>query len=173
MKSGQPEIITIEDRLRKMREGYKLELKIVAGGLDIPCRLLTATEEVQTIARARASINLPANYSGSVEAFTGVEIQKAVLETACTVDNVPYAPRAFLDKCTLSEIQEIYDQYVSVLRQVNPRFEKIAPEEVAEMILAVKKNQKEPSDYFTWQLAEIGKFFLEKILPKANEAGFW
>ena len=164
-------VITIEDRIRKMREGYKQDLQLVIGGIEIPCRLMSASEEITIIAKAKTNIKLPPKYTGSTDSFTGIEIQKAILEAACTVDLVPYAPREFLDKLLLVEIESLYDQYVSTIRQVNPRFESMSVAEVTEMIVEVKKKEKVPSDFFTWQLAEIGKFFLDNVLQKDSEAG--
>ena len=93
------------------------------------------------------------------------------MEAACNVDGVPHLPRPFLDKLTLTELEGFYDQYVTVIRQANPKFESLTSDEIVQMIVAVKKNEKTSTDFFTWQLAAIGKFYLENILPKDNEAG--
>ena len=166
-----PKVITAEDRLKEMRAGYKTKLELVIGAFSIPCRLMSASEEITAIARAKADLKIPPHHESARKQFEGLEIQKSILALACTVDGVPYVNREFLDKLSLSEIETLYDQYVSTIRSVNPNFESMTGDEVSEMIIAVKKKEKDQNDFFMWQLAEIGKFFLAKILPTVNDLG--
>jgi hypothetical protein len=61
-----------------------------------------------------------------------------------------------------SELDALYDQYITLQRTIV--FEKMTTEKIAELILAVKKKEKAPSDFFTWELAAIGRSFLEEVL---------
>jgi len=167
MKANKP--ITVEDQIALMRKGNDQDLKLKQGELEIPCRLMSANEEGQAIANAKTRVKVPIE---SQRAYAeGTEIQKCVLEAACTVSSTPYASRKFLDSITSAELENLYDQYISLLRVVNPRFENLTSDQVGALISDVTEKKRASSELFTWQLAEIGRFFLDQVLPRAKGAG--
>lgn len=167
---SKQEIVTVEEQLRRMREGYQArDLKLQYGGLEIPCRLITHLEEANAISNAKAQLKVPDHADRRL--FESVAVMKAILNLACTVDATPYASMGFLDKLTSNELEALYDQYMTIKNTMDPKFETLSPEQVGELVAAVKKNQKTSSDFFTWQLAAIGRFFLDHLLPKDSVAG--
>jgi hypothetical protein len=162
-------IITAEDQLRLMRSGYKAELELKYGQLKVPCRLMSALEESATITNAKKKLKVPNESDRKL--LESIAVMKAVLVAACTVDDVPHLSLSFLDKLTDTELDALYDQFMTIKETADPEFEKLSPDQVRELVSAVKKKEKATRDLFTWQLAAIGKFFLDEILPAASEAG--
>jgi hypothetical protein len=169
--AGAPQVITVDEQLRLMRKGYKATLQLKYGDFEVPVRLITAGEEASLVAKARARAKkAPDPYE--TQLLGSLEVMKAVLEGAGQVDGTPYLSRKLLDQLTNPEIENLYDQYTTLQRTVNPEFEALSGEKIAELIQAVKKNETTTSDLSTWQRAEIGRFFLDQILPRTgNEAG--
>jgi hypothetical protein len=164
-----PSILSAEQILAKMREGYKQDLKIKFGALEIPCRLMSADEESSIIANAKTRVKVINEAQRDV--LESLEVMKAVLECACNVSGTPYLSRAVLDKLTSFEIEKLYDDYTMLCRTVNPTFEALTEDEIVNLVQAVKKKNRSSGDLFTWQLAEIGKYFLDKFLPAVSAAG--
>lgn len=168
---GSGAVVSVEDQLRQMREGYSTKLELKMGGWSIPVRLLTAMEERIAVAEAkkRATKTLPSGVEPDL--FESLEVMKAVLEAAGTVDHTPRLSRKLLDALSNTEIEKLYNDYMTLTRTANPEFESLSVDTVVEMIEAVKKKERLPSDFFTWQLAEIGKFFLVRIQVEASVRG--
>lgn len=160
---------TAEEQLNLMRQGYKAELRIKLGGLEIPVRLMSAIEEADTIANAKTGLKIPDQADPKLH--VSIAVMKAVLEKAANVDGVPYLSRKCLDGMTHQELNALYDQYLTVCDSVNPEFEDLEAKQISDMIVAVKKNEKAPTDFFTSDLAAIGRFFLVQIQAEANAAG--
>lgn len=167
--SQSQKIVTVEDQLKLMRQGYKAELKLTYGGLELPCRLLSATEEASLISNAKANTKVPAGHD--TQLMVSMAVMKAVLAACCTVDSTPHASRPFLDAISSTELESLYDQYLTHKEMMNPDFESLGDEKIVEFLLAVKKKEKTSGDFYTWQLAAIGKFYLDRILPTVNAAG--
>jgi hypothetical protein len=166
---GAPKIVTAEDQLKLMRQGYKQTLEIKLGGLVVPCRIMPALDEATVIANAKTGLKVPNEEQRAL--FESLAVMKAVLSNGCTVDSTPYLSDGFLSKLSNDELSELYNQYQTVVRTVNPTFEQLTPDQLGEIIETVKKKERSSRDFFTWQLAEIGRYFLDEILPRVKEAG--
>lgn len=161
---------TADDQLALMRKGYNADLKLKVGGLEVPVRLMPVDEEATVIENAKASVKLP-NDKVNPKLFVSSAIMKGVLQAAATVDGTPHLSKKFLDKCSHRELNELFDQYNSVCDSANPEFETLSDDKIAEMILAVKKKERIASDFFTSDLAAIGRFFLEQLPLQVSELG--
>src|SRR6185312_16491653 len=102
--------------------------------LEIAVRLLTAEEEITTIANAKASVKIPENVDPNL--FRAAAVMKAILEKAAFVDGTPFISMKFLDALTHQELNSLYDQYLSLVSAVSPEFEKMTDDEIAELIVA-------------------------------------
>ncbi|MGZ3316859.1 MAG: hypothetical protein ACXU95_06115 [Isosphaeraceae bacterium] len=111
--------------------------------------------------KARAQQKEPSGKIDPVE--ESAEKMKAVLLAATNVKSVQYMGTEFLNKLPAAALDALYDQYVSKMREVNPQFEKLSMDRLGEIISSVKKKEKAPRDFFTWELAAIGRFYLEEI----------
>lgn len=158
--------MTVERQLELMRGGYDQDLKIKYGDLEIKCRLMNASEEAQVVANAKKNVKAPDE--SMRQSFEGLEIMKCIIEKGCNVNSTPYASRSFLDKLTTQELEDLYDQYVSLIRTANPKLEKLTDEQIVNFISAIKKKETTSKSLFMWQRAEIGRYFLEVLLPMAN-----
>lgn len=152
------EVITIESRLEKMRAGIKNELKIKLGEFEIPVRLLPSSEELKVIQTAKMEVaKSPPQFE-----FKLVEAMAVMKGTLAAVAG-QYLPVELLNQLTTVEIEGLYDQYQSVCRSINPNYEKLSDEDATAMIAAVKKKEQKVTDFYTYQLAGIGRFFLEAL----------
>jgi hypothetical protein len=169
MKTTTP--LSTDELLAAMRCGNDQELWLKVGDKEVPCRLLSHTEETAAISRGktRARQKDPSGKLDPVE--ESAEVMKAVLIAATNIKSVQYLGNEFLNKLPSAALDGLYDQWVTLTREVNPQFEKISVERIAEMITAVKKKEKGPRDFFTWELAVIGRSFLEEIQQQANVPG--
>ena len=100
-----------------------------------------------------------------------IAVQKAVLKAGCTVGGVPYLPDALLNDLGSDELSKLYDLYMLEIKFVDPKFEALEMEQILEIVESVKKKKTAAKDYFTWQHAAIGRYFLAKILPMDNAHG--
>ena len=162
-------IITVEEQLTKLRAGKDQDLKLKYGELEIPCRVMNATEESQVVVNAKRNLKVPNEHDR--KSFEGIEVMKCLLEAGCKVQGTPYASRVFLDQLSTVELESLYDQYISTIRTANVQYEKLSQDKIVDMITAVKKKEILTSDLFTWQLVEIGRYFLEVILLMGSEHG--
>lgn len=167
-------ITTAEDLLASLRKGNNQKLEIGLGELKVPCRLLSASEEAKIVVKAKQSA-IHQNPSGKKqEVFESYETMKAMLEAATTVNGAPGFAMGFVDALTSSELAELYDQYVTINKMINPNIQLMKREEIQAIMDDVKKKKTVTNDYFSWQLAAVGKFFLEEIvanLPTDSEPG--
>ena len=85
-----------ESQLKRLRAGYKQDLKIQIGGLNVPCRILPADESVKCISNAKLELKIPEGHDR--ELLESLAVQKAILVADCNVDGVPYIHERLLDK---------------------------------------------------------------------------
>ncbi len=154
-----------------MRRGQKQDLKLKCGGLDIPCRILSYSEEAAAIANGKTTAKHAKPDGAHDPVFESSEIMKAVLLKATNVKDVQYVATIFLNALSSTELDALYDQYVTLAKTVNPEIESMSVDKIGEMIKAVKKKEKAPKDFFTWELAAIGRYFLEEIQLQASAPG--
>jgi hypothetical protein len=162
------EFVTAEEQLRALRGD--VAPKFVFNGLQVPCRIVPAAEEQQTIANALASLKIPSVHDK--ELFEGIAIMKATLKAAATVDGVPRFAGDFLDRLSDQELIELHEQYKRIKTSRDVRFEEMPEEHVAALVDAVKKKDTDPSALSISQLAAIGRFFLASALTKGSGPGF-
>jgi hypothetical protein len=162
---------TTEEQLAAIRKGRLLDLSLKMGDLEIPCRIMGAAEEAATIASARMRAKQATPDSGQSEVVVSMEVMKAILMKATNVRSVQHLTPAFLKELSSAELGSLYDQYVTLINTVNPEFEKLKPEQIADMIETVKKKEKGPRDFFTWELAAIGRCLLEEIQQQGSVPG--
>jgi hypothetical protein len=161
--------LTAEEQLDLMRQGYKVALELKVGALTVPCRLLPANEEAAAIATAKRDLKVPSEEMRPQ--FEGLEIQRAILKAATTVDGTPFLSQRFLEAASAVELEVLYDQYVTKVREASPEFETLTIQQINEYVLAVKKKERTSRSFFTWEHAAIGRYFLEVILPAVSEPG--
>lgn len=162
-------IVTVADQLKMMRKGYKQDLELVYNDLKVPVRLMSASEQGAAIANAKTKVKVV--HESQRDLLESLEVMKSVLEKAALVEGTPRLSREFLDHLTDFEIEQLFEQYQTICRTVNPGFEQLSETEIVAMIRDVKKKAKSSKDFYTWQLAAIGKYFLDTILPMVNELG--
>lgn len=161
MKAAEKDHVSPEDQLALLRADYAEAPTIKAGKLKVPVRLLNATEKVTIIGQAELNLQIPDGVDPKL--FKSLEVMKGVLIAGGTVDGVPRLSRRFLDLLSDSEIGHMYDEYETLCKTSNPEFRNLSGDQLMGLVNAVKKKEASPSDYFTWQLAEIGRFFLENL----------
>lgn len=158
-------ITTAEDLLSLLREGNNQKLEIGLGKLKVPCRLLNAKEEAIITAQAESRA-LKENPQGAKrEIFEAQEVMKAILLAATNIKGVPGFPQKLVDMLSNQELTTLFDQYVSLNHTINPNIQDLSQVEIQAMVDNVKKKKTAASDYYSWQLAAVGKFFLDKIIP--------
>lgn len=174
MSQAEQKYSSIEDKLKAMRKGYEQDIVVKYGDLDIPMRLMTATEEHKITATARlearkTSVGLSPEEASMNESLT---IMKYILLEGSTIGKSTAAlPMQLLNLLTSAEIGALYDGYLDVCMQVDKAFEDLSPGEIESIVHEVKKNPEAAKSYSTRQLKGIGKYFLETLLPAVNLAG--
>lgn len=161
--SMRSQIITAEDQLRLLRAGYAKEHLIKFGKLELPCRLMPASEEAAIIANAKKGVKLPSEEPENRRLAESMAVMKSILLSACTVDGTPHVSLGFLDQLTDVELDSLYDQFLTLKECADPDMEKLSPAQIGELFEAVKKKERRSKDFFTWELAAIGKFCLDRL----------
>lgn len=158
-------ITTTEDLLAKLRSGNKQNLEIGFGELKVPCRLLNAAEEATIMVQAAQAAARENPTGVQKEVFEAQITMKQILLKATTIGGVPGLNKAFLDELSHTELNALFDQYNTLNHTINPNIQQLSQDEINEIVDQVKKNLKTSSDYYTWQLGAIGKYFLDVVLP--------
>jgi len=158
-------IKSAEELLSYLRKGNSQKIEIGIDGWKVPCRLLSAKEmiNISIIASESAKRNNPTGKKA--EQFEAIEAMIKVIDRATTIEGAPYFAAGFLESLPEPVLSNLYDQYMTINNAINPDIQVMSVEIIQKIIEEVKKKQKTPKDYFTWELAEIGKFFLAEIVP--------
>lgn len=170
---GAPVAQSPEQRLALMRKGYVADLKLKLGGLEVPTRILPAQEQAEIMAQARMDAKIPESVKSpkDISALQGINVKIRVLDAATTIGACRYLGEKFLKQLTDEELDHAWDQWLYTQKFVNPDFDALSHDEVLDLIDAIKKKEQSARDCYSWQLAGIGLYFLEQILPKAKEPG--
>lgn len=161
--------------LAAMRLGNEAKLILKFKNVTIPVRILPVNDEMECILRAKK--NAKAKSDGDMETyemFKSSFIMKAVLKRASFIDGLVGFTDPDLDAMNGDELTYLYDQYVTICKVVDVDFDALTRDEIQNILVNIKKKTSSTNDLFTWQLAAIGKFFLNEIvpnLPEANVAG--
>lgn len=170
----QKEFKTAEDLLSAIRKGNSQKLELGLGDIKIPCRLLNASEEaiITVKAKQRALANNPAGIDQKY--FEAICIMQDMLQAATTVGGTPNLPVGFLQALSKEELTGFYDQFVSLNHTLNPNLQTMKPEEITSLVQGIKKKTHSSKNLYTWQVQEIGRWFLDVVLPSLpmdNAAG--
>ena len=84
---------------------------------------------------------------------------------------MPHLHDRLLDKLSSDELGVLYDTYINEVKFANPEFEALTIDQIGVIIEDVKKKKTVAKDYYTWQLAEIGRYCLDHIFQKVKEPG--
>jgi hypothetical protein len=158
-------ITTAKDLLAALRKGNTQTLELGLGELKVPCRLLNASEEAKIVVKAKQQARKENPSGVSIEVFESYEIMKAILLNATSINGMVGFPLNFLVELSQSELAELYDQYITINHTINPNFQEMKHEEIAVIVEGIKKKTVRASGLFTWQLAAVGRYFLENLLP--------
>jgi hypothetical protein len=165
---------TAQELLAALRSGNNQKLELTVGLAVIPCRLVNAIEEAGIIVRAKPKADKINPDGIKRELIESVCIQKDILAAATTINGMPGLPLGFLDLLTNPELEAIYDQYISLCHTINPNIQSLSQDEILQVVDGIKKKSLSTKNLFSYQLAEVGKFFLDVVLPNSltvNERG--
>ena len=158
-----------EALLERMRDGYETTLDLTYNKLKVECRLLPAEEMAIAVANAKTKLKVPEGHERYL--LEGQAVMKAVLKAATTVGPVIALGDKFLGMLTNEELVHFHDQYETLMKTCNPEFKNLDESDIADIISRIKKKSANASDFYTWQLAAIGKYFLERIRATGSDAG--
>lgn len=158
-----------EALLERMRAGYKTTLELTYNDFKVDCRLIPAEEMAKAVANAKVKLKVPEGHERYL--LEGQAVMKAVLKAATTVGSVAQMGDRFLDMLTNEELVHLHDQYETLMKTCNPEFKNLDEDDIADIISRIKKKSAKASDFYTWQLAAIGQYFLEKIRATGSGAG--
>jgi len=160
------DLLTAEDLLSALRKGNGQDkpLQIGFGDLKVPCRLISAPEELKIVVnatqRARAG-----NITGEkLEISISYAVMTDMLYAACRVNNT-FLPQGFLELLSSKELAALYDQYTDLNSTVNPNLPELSTEEVFQLVEGIKKKTLFTKNLYSYQLRGVGKYFLDVVIP--------
>lgn len=165
---------TPEQTLQMIRKGYSEKLKFFVADLELKCRVLSAREQYQIMGRVKTEmLNNPGvtQDEGSLEMRKTVEYQKAILRAATTHGMQSEVDPRFWDHLPSSVLANAFDRYNTILREIDPEFEKLDTEKITEMMSLVKKKECTWRDFYTSDLAVMGRYFLETLSAMDSAPG--
>lgn len=157
-----------EGLLKRMRSGYK-PIILKFGELEIEARLVPGHEMATAISNAKMNCKIPDGHEKKL--LEGQAVMRGVLKTATTIGSTCPLGDRFLSMLTNEELVYLHDQYESKIKGCNPDFESLSYSEIAEIIQLIKKKSATASDFYMWQLAAVGKYFLERLPVTDSDAG--
>jgi hypothetical protein len=156
-----PEITTVDDLLKKMRQGCDAVHEIKMRGLTIPIRLLSQDEWNQL----RRTAKMEKEAHGWDETDYNVRLQRFVLLRSCEIK--PGTPgilsEMLMAKLTTEELGFLYSEYIRVNDLVNPNIEVMNEEQFRVIVDSLKKNNISSRDLSLPQLREICTAFVDLI----------
>lgn len=158
-------IQTAEELLSFLRKGNSQKFEIGYDGWKVPCRLLSATEMLNISIRAGQSAKSKNPTGVKQENFNAIESMILVLDKATTINGAPSFAMGFLESLPEVILLDLYDQYLLINNTINPSINHMKPDEIQKIVEDVKKKMSKASDYYSYQLAQIGRFFLDEIVP--------
>lgn len=160
----------IPEEIRAMRDGvdYRLEIKVRKFSLFM--RPLTLDESTEIAAEVIKQMKgIPESLRNSLT--ENVILCKETLKKASTSD---VGKKDFgltdlvLGKMTTDEVQFLHKQYLAVCDRVNPQFEEIPLERVAQMVDAIKKKEYHPTELSFMELAAVCRALTREESPPAS-----
>jgi len=161
---SKPQQISAKDQLEKLRAGQDQILEIKYGELVIPLKLLSAHELATAAENGRNKLKkivLPSASETNKTQMESIAVMKEILRTACT----PHLNDEFLGLITSVELEILYDQFLLINNKVNPQYDKLDDEEILALIAEIKKKTTPIGGLSSYQLGEIGRYFLAQVLP--------
>lgn len=163
------EISTAEELLKVLRSGHKESLELQIGTFSYPVRLLNAQDEAVIIVKAKMTARKNNPKGIDLELFESLECMREILRAATSFEE-NFFPVGFLESLSTNELTELYNRYQTLCKTINPEFESMNQAELLELIAEVQKKNRKVSSLYTWQLAGIGKYCLEVIIPVLQTA---
>ncbi len=157
---------SVEALLERMRAGYNQDLFIEYNDLKVEARLLPGGEMATVISNAKSKLKIPDGHDRKM--LEGQAVMKSVLKAATTIGVTTSLGDRFLDLLTNEELVAIHEQYESKVKTINPNIDNFTTDQIAEVIVRIKKKTAKPSDFYMWQLAAIGSYFLVRLQAKDN-----
>ena len=158
-------IVTAEDLLASLRKGNGQKLELGIGSIKVPCRLLNANEEATIVVKAKQKA-MKENPTGlKQEVFESNETMRAILSAATTINGAPSLPLGFVESLTADELSMLFDDYMAIKKTINPNMRELTPEQVKDIVERIKKKDATSKDFFIYQQAEIGRYFMDVIIP--------
>lgn len=162
-----PDIQSVDDLLRKMREGTSSVHTVTMRSLSVPVRILSQDEHNEI---RRAALTMNRSASGDDVDFNVLR-QKLTLKKASEVK--PGQPGIFSDKFlasqSLDELSYWYKEYMRINDLVNPSIETMTQDQFTSIVDALKKNTISPSDLSMPQLKGICTAFVD-LVQRLEEA---
>ena len=165
---------TWQSVLEKIRTGYSQKLKIRVGELEMSCRVISAKEQYNIAGKVAQDIalNMGATQDRkSQEMRESIEYQKNVLKSATQFGQKSEQIDRFWDLLPASALSSAFDRYDVLLKEIDPEFEDLDLEKIGDMMSRVKKKSATWRDFYTTDLAAMGRYFLETISAVAKEPG--
>lgn len=133
-------------QLSEMRSGIEYRFPLECRKWRGAVRPLSAMEIIQTTDRvSKALADLPPNERSDMKASLLLSMAQLELASTDDVGGTPALPQSLLAMMTPDEINHLWKQYVRVCDRVNPSFESLKPEDLAETVEALKKSSDKPS----------------------------
>lgn len=161
LSTGQHEVLSVDDLLKKMRMGKQYSSELRIGDQKIPVRVLSA-DEVNGLRKQARTVALRHNGDNTDELLI---LQKLTILTATQIGHsgVSVVSEEALNKMSLDELTYIYSAIMAFWEDCNPCVEKISPEKFRELVEALKKNIISWSDCSMPERKAIFTCFVELI----------
>lgn len=164
--TAAPQIITVEEQLKRLRAGTKEVYEIAIRSFKIPVRILSI-DEVNLIRRDAIKT---AHLQAGDDVDKNVNIQRTTLAMASTITkNVPLLSDKLLGMMSVDEINHLYNEYIAVMENVNPSLETISEEVFRALVEGLKKNTVSSKDLSLHQLRAICTAYQDLIQRPAAQ----
>lgn len=157
------EIVSIEEQLARFREGYAVQLRLKARGLDIPVRLLTAEEQAKSESNARKEFFSRPEEDRGDSLFLALTRKHLLFEAAKDASGIPGLPMRMLEGLAWDEQAFLFDELMSQYDKVNPRLDSITDEQLEGWIADAKKNPSSLNELSFMQLHRLVPALLARI----------
>lgn len=159
------DITTAEGLLERLRKGNAQSLELAIGDFKVPCRLISASEEATLAVKASIEARKKNPTGEKQDIFESYETMKAILVAATNINGSPTVPPRFFELLSNVELVAIFDNYQTLNHTINPSLADMTDEQITQIVDDIKKKKAVAKDFYTWQLAAVGKFFLERVIP--------
>lgn len=161
------------EQIDAMRLGVDYSFVIKIRAFQLRVRPLSISENVQIAGEvAERLTDIPESLRNTLTQHT--ILAKETIKVASTSDvgaNDPRITDYILDRMTADEVHSLFKQYVAACDRVNPSLERMKPEDLDNLIAALKKNARD-QEALDSQLIELSHLQLHSLvaslLPKGD-----